>query len=87
MHLAVIAGLLDDFWGHPVGGADEGVALGHGVSKLGSHPKVRQLYLPRLSQQYVAALYVPVHLQQQAQLHSDSTSAGACGSLNQTSAS
>ncbi len=63
LHLAVVAGLLDDLWCHPVGRSDEGVALGHGVRQLRCHPKVRQLHLSRFCQQNVAALYVPVHLQ------------------------
>lgn len=63
LHLAIIAGLLDDFRGHPVGGPNEGVALGHGARQLSSHPKVSQLDLPSICQQDVATLYVPVHLQ------------------------
>ena len=42
--LAVVARLLDDFGGHPVGGPDEGVALGHSARQLRGHPKVRQLH-------------------------------------------
>lgn len=60
--LAVVAGLLDDFRGHPVRGPDEGVALGHGARQLRGHPKIRQLDLPALSQQNVPALDIPMHL-------------------------
>jgi len=46
-HLAVVSALLNDFWRHPVGRADERVALGHGVGELRRHAKVRQLDLRR----------------------------------------
>ena len=61
--LAIISALLDDLRCHPVGGANEGVALAHGVAQLGCHPKVSHLDFPRLSQQDVAALDIPMDLQ------------------------
>ena len=66
--LAVVARLLDDFGGHPVGRPDEGVALGHGARQLRSHPEVRQLHLPGLRQQDVPALDVAVHLHMAARM-------------------
>ena len=49
-----------------MGGANEGVALAHGVAQLGCHAKVCHLHFARLCQQDVAALDVPVNLQQAA---------------------
>ena len=60
--LAIISALLDDLRGHPVGGANEGVALAHGVAQLRRHPKVSHLHLPGLRQKDVATLDVPVNL-------------------------
>lgn len=48
--LGVIAGLLDNFGGHPEGGAHECVALRHLISQLASHAKVGQLYRARARQ-------------------------------------
>lgn len=45
---------------HPVGGADEGVALAHGPVQLRTDPKVDQLHLRRVRQQHILALDVPV---------------------------
>ena len=49
--------------------SNEGVALAHGVAQLRCYPKVRHFHLPRLCQQDVAALDVPVNLQAHMRLY------------------
>lgn len=58
--LIIVPGLLDDLRGHPERRADESVALGFDVGQLGRNPKIRQLDLPRMRQEYVGGFDVAV---------------------------
>lgn len=45
--LEVVTALLDDFWAHPVGCANERVFLCHCGGQLAGHAKVGQLHISR----------------------------------------
>ena len=69
VHLAVVAGFLDHLRGHPVRGADEGVALRHGAGELRGDAEIGELDATALGEEDVAALDVAVHLVDGVEVH------------------
>lgn len=61
-HLAIVVGGLDHLGRHPVGRADKGVALAHGVGELRCNAKIGKFDVAVVCEKNVAALDVTVHL-------------------------